>query len=173
VENGHLYQKEKECEKNLTEMENRKNSKRKHRHEHNKSSTQQQTKPRAKTTINSGICIDVSKRFEKIGRVGEGTYGVVYKARDKNNNGELVALKRCIPHHESSDGFPLTTLREISALRLCSHHPNIVDLLTVRRRRFFWFLLRCRAHRIILILDFLSDFRPSRLQYQALVVYFW
>lgn len=29
----------------------------------------------------------------------------------------MVALKRCLPHHEASDGFPLTTLREISLLR--------------------------------------------------------
>lgn len=74
-----------------------------------------------------GACEDVSSRYEKVGRVGEGTYGVVYKARDKVS-GEYVALKRCIPHHESSDGFPLTTLREIHALRICSRHPNIVRL---------------------------------------------
>jgi serine/threonine protein kinase len=42
--------------------------------------------------------------------------GVVYKARDKITK-EIVALKRCLPHHEESDGFPLTTLREITLLR--------------------------------------------------------
>ena len=42
--------------------------------------------------------------------------GVVYQARDKRT-GEIVALKRCLPHHEASDGFPLTTLREITILR--------------------------------------------------------
>jgi serine/threonine protein kinase len=47
-------------------------------------------------------------RYEKLGRVGEGTYGVVYKAKDKETN-QFVALKRCIPHHESSDGFPQTS----------------------------------------------------------------
>jgi cyclin-dependent kinase 10 len=31
--------------------------------------------------------------FEKIGRVGEGTYGVVYKARDRRT-GDIVALKK-------------------------------------------------------------------------------
>lgn len=31
--------------------------------------------------------------------------------------GDIVALKRCLPHHEASDGFPLTTLREITLLR--------------------------------------------------------
>jgi len=41
---------------------------------------------------------------------------VVYQARHKQTN-EVVALKRCLPHHEASDGFPLTTLREITILR--------------------------------------------------------
>ena len=40
----------------------------------------------------------------------------MYQARDKQT-GDIVALKRCLPHHESSDGFPLTTLREITILR--------------------------------------------------------
>ena len=42
--------------------------------------------------------------------------GVVYQARDKRT-GDVRALKRCLPHRESSDGFPITTLREISILR--------------------------------------------------------
>jgi serine/threonine protein kinase len=80
--------------------------------------------------LSTGACENVSQRYEKVGRVGQGTYGVVYKARDKIK-GDFVALKRCIPHHESSDGFPLTTLREIHALRVCSQHPHIVSLLQV------------------------------------------
>jgi serine/threonine protein kinase len=31
--------------------------------------------------------------YERIEKVGEGTYGVVYKARNKENN-EMVALKK-------------------------------------------------------------------------------
>ncbi|KAG7340722.1 serine/threonine protein kinase [Nitzschia inconspicua] len=90
------------------------------------------------TTFNStlspftrGICPLVSSRYVKVGnRVGEGTYGVVYQALDKVTN-KHVALKRCIPHHEASDGFPLTTLREIHTLKVCCQHPNIVDLLEI------------------------------------------
>ena len=76
-----------------------------------------------------GRCPSVSERYEKIGRVGEGTYGVVYKARDKES-GETCALKRCLPHHEASDGFPQTTLREITILRELAlyDHPGIVKL---------------------------------------------
>jgi len=76
-----------------------------------------------------GRCPSVSERYEKIGRVGEGTYGVVYKARDRES-GEICALKRCLPHHEASDGFPQTTLREITILRELAlyDHPGIVKL---------------------------------------------
>lgn len=90
--------------------------------------------------ITFGNCIHVSDRYEKVGRIGEGTYGVVYKAKDKTN-GSFVALKRCIPHHESSDGFPITTLREIHALRTCGAHPNIVQLHTVAVSRSGVFLV--------------------------------
>jgi len=81
------------------------------------------------TTV-TGICDHVSDRYEKVGRVGQGTYGVVYKAHDKQT-GEFVALKRCLPHHESTDGFPLTTIRELHTLRMGRPHPNIVKLLNV------------------------------------------
>ena len=74
-----------------------------------------------------GNCVSVGDRYEKLGRLGEGTYGIVYKARDRETNNK-VALKRCIPHHEASDGFPVTTLREIQSLRLCAGHPHIVRL---------------------------------------------
>jgi hypothetical protein len=63
-----------------------------------------------------GTCDDVSARYRKVDRIGEGTYGVVYRALDRIT-GDVVALKRCLPHHESSDGFPLTTLREVTILR--------------------------------------------------------
>ena len=74
-----------------------------------------------------GHCSNVSEKYEKLGRIGEGTYGIVYKARNKTST-QLVALKRCLPHNESSDGFPLTTLREIQSLRICKQHANIVSL---------------------------------------------
>lgn len=57
--------------------------------------------------------------------MGEGTYGVVYKARDKERD-EIVALKR-IRLEIEDEGIPSTTLREISVLRQLKH-PNIVAL---------------------------------------------
>ena len=57
--------------------------------------------------------------------------GVVYQAKDKQT-GEIVALKRCLPHHEASDGFPMTTLREVTILRelhaLGGSKHGIIDL---------------------------------------------
>lgn len=76
--------------------------------------------------------MDRYQKIEKSGTLGEGTYGVVYKARDKNT-GEVVALKR-IRLEIEDEGIPSTTLREISVLRQLKH-PNIV--LYVCRSPFF------------------------------------
>ena len=64
-----------------------------------------------------------------MGRIGQGTYGIVYKALDLVTSRD-VALKRCLAHNEKSDGFPITTLREIQTLREIEHK-NIVELLEV------------------------------------------
>jgi len=77
-----------------------------------------------------GRCVYVSDRYEKVARIGEGTYGIVYKAIDKVTS-RHVALKRSIPHHQADDGFPATSLRELQTLRLCSNHDHIVKLLDV------------------------------------------
>ena len=57
---------------------------------------------------------------------GEGTYGVVYKARDKKT-GALVALKK-IKHACTEEGIPSTSLREIATLKHLQH-PCVVKLL--------------------------------------------
>jgi serine/threonine protein kinase len=72
-------------------------------------------------------CRDVGE-FRKVARIGEGTYGLVYKAINKES-GEAVALKRILLHHESKEGFPMTAFREINILQqYSSRHPNIVQL---------------------------------------------
>jgi serine/threonine protein kinase len=63
--------------------------------------------------------------YENLEQVGEGTYGYVYRARDKRD-GSTVALKRLIIHKENL-GFPLCAVREIKFLKSLSH-PNIVLL---------------------------------------------
>ncbi|KAH1546741.1 serine/threonine protein kinase, CMGC, CDC2/CDK sub [Aspergillus fumigatus] len=63
--------------------------------------------------------------FEFLGKLGEGTFGEVYKARSKKD-GSIVALKKILMHNEK-DGFPITALREIKLLKLLSHR-NILQL---------------------------------------------
>lgn len=58
-------------------------------------------------------------------KLGEGTFGVVSKARSKKT-GAVVALKKIIMHNEK-DGFPITALREVKLLKMLSH-PNILRL---------------------------------------------
>ncbi|KAF9977354.1 Cyclin-dependent kinase 10 [Actinomortierella ambigua] len=61
--------------------------------------------------------------FEKLNKVGEGTYGIVYRARDKKTK-EIVALKRVRMERES-DGLPISSLREIKLLKTLRHE-NVV-----------------------------------------------
>lgn len=63
--------------------------------------------------------------FFKIEKIGEGTYGVVYKGRHKKT-GQIVAMKK-IRLHAEDEGVPSTAIREISLLKELKH-PNIVSL---------------------------------------------
>lgn len=62
-------------------------------------------------------------QYEKVEKIGEGTYGVVYKARDKVTN-ETIALKK-IRLEQEDEGVPSTAIREISLLKEMQHS-NIV-----------------------------------------------
>ncbi|VVC39382.1 Hypothetical protein CINCED_3A006236 [Cinara cedri] len=63
--------------------------------------------------------------FEIISQIGEGSYGQVYKAKEKKTN-HFVALKKVRLENES-EGFPITAIREIKILRQLNHK-NIVRL---------------------------------------------
>ena len=87
--------------------------------------------------------------YSCLNRIEEGTYGVVFRARDKKTGllnreekfhclngrslfdlGEIVALKR-LKMEKEKEGFPITSLREICCI-LKSQHDNVC---TVRVRR--------------------------------------
>jgi serine/threonine-protein kinase BUR1 len=72
--------------------------------------------------------------YEFLGKLGEGTFGEVHKARHIKK-GHLVALKKILMHNEK-DGFPITALREIKLLKMLSH-PNVLKLeeMAVEHRR--------------------------------------
>jgi cyclin-dependent kinase len=61
--------------------------------------------------------------YQKLEKVGEGTYGVVYKAKNRET-GDIVALKK-IRLEREDEGVPSTAIREISLLKELQH-PNIV-----------------------------------------------
>jgi len=71
------------------------------------------------------------RRYKRIepgssnGNVGSGTYGEVFKARDRETE-EVVALKR-IRLEREDNGVPCTALREVSLLKALKH-PNIITL---------------------------------------------
>lgn len=68
------------------------------------------------------------ERYQKMEKIGEGTYGVVYKAKDRVT-GEIIALKK-IRLEAEDEGIPSTAIREISLLKELQH-PNIVRLYDV------------------------------------------
>ncbi|KAH0920267.1 hypothetical protein HID58_027927 [Brassica napus] len=77
------------------------------------------------------IAVSAMDAFEKLEKVGEGTYGKVYRAREKAT-GKIVALKKT-RLHEDEEGVPSTTLREISILRMLARDPHIVRLMDVKQ----------------------------------------
>jgi cyclin-dependent kinase-like len=70
--------------------------------------------------------------FENLGIIGEGTYGIVLKARQKNS-GQVVAIKK-FKESDNDEQVRKTALREIRILKQLRHE-HIVSLLEVFRRK--------------------------------------
>jgi len=68
------------------------------------------------------------EKYQKIDKLGEGTYGIVYRAKNRET-GEIVALKK-IRLDSEEEGVPCTAIREISLLKEL-RQPNIVRLYDV------------------------------------------
>ncbi|OXV06766.1 hypothetical protein Egran_05465 [Elaphomyces granulatus] len=69
------------------------------------------------------------ENYQKIEKIGEGTYGIVYKARELTHPNRIVALKK-IRLEAEDEGVPSTAIREISLLKEMND-PNIVRLLNI------------------------------------------
>ncbi|XP_077507051.1 cyclin-dependent kinase 9-like isoform X2 [Amblyomma americanum] len=94
------------------------------------------------------FCDDVAK-YEKIAKIGQGTFGEVFKAGHKQTK-KLVALKKVLMENEK-EGFPITALREIKILQLLKHE-NVVNLIEICRTKATPFN-RCKAT-FYLVFDF-------------------
>lgn len=72
------------------------------------------------------------EKYENLGTVGEGSYGVVLKCRNRDT-GQLVAIKKFL---ESEDDTQVKKIavREVKMLKLL-RHDNLVNLLEVFRRK--------------------------------------
>ena len=69
--------------------------------------------------------MEILSNYEKIEKLGEGSYGIVYKVRELHTQ-KIYALKKMkLP--QNTQTIPDTILREISILKSLSH-PNIIKL---------------------------------------------
>ncbi|BDD56330.1 Cyclin-dependent kinase catalytic subunit [Monascus purpureus] len=85
------------------------------------------------------------ENYQKIEKIGEGTYGVVYKARELSHPNRIVALKK-IRLEAEDEGVPSTAIREISLLKEMKD-PNIVRLLNI---------VHADGHKLYLVFEFLD-----------------
>ncbi|KAK6537162.1 Cyclin-dependent kinase catalytic subunit [Orbilia ellipsospora] len=83
------------------------------------------------------------ENYHKLDKIGEGTYGVVYKAYDLRNGNRLVALKK-IRLEQEDEGVPSTAIREISLLKEMND-PNIVRLYNI---------VHADGHKLYLVFEF-------------------
>lgn len=78
--------------------------------------------------VTGRLQLKMAEAYQKLEKIGEGTYGIVYKAKDKNT-GDIVALKK-IRLEAEDEGVPSTAIREISLLKELSH-PCIVKYVPI------------------------------------------
>lgn len=83
--------------------------------------------------------------YKRLEKVGEGTYGVVYKALDLRHGNRIVALKK-IRLESEDEGVPSTAIREISLLKEL-RDDNIVRLYDI---------VHSDAHKLYLVFEFLD-----------------
>eukprot|EP00116_Pleurobrachia_bachei_P001951 sb/3462213/ len=76
-------------------------------------------------TQNITIIMNPMNKYEKLEKIGEGTYGTVFKAKNRQTQ-EIVALKRYRLDTED-EGIPSSALREICLMKELKHQ-NIVRL---------------------------------------------
>ncbi|XP_028372275.2 cyclin-dependent kinase-like 4 [Phyllostomus discolor] len=74
----------------------------------------------------------IMEKYEKLAKIGEGSYGIVFKCRNKTS-GQMVAIKKFV-ESEDDPVVKKIALREIRMLKQLKH-PNLVNLIEVFRRK--------------------------------------
>lgn len=69
------------------------------------------------------------QQYDLIGKIGEGTYGLVFLAKIKSNRTKSIAIKK-FKQSKDGDGVSPTAIREIMLLREINHD-NVVKLVNV------------------------------------------
>ncbi|KAL7293358.1 hypothetical protein TKK_0013127 [Trichogramma kaykai] len=92
----------------------------------------QKEKDKYMEEFNFPYCEESSK-YEKVAKIGQGTFGEVFKAVEKNGQKRVVAMKKVLMENEK-EGFPITALREIRILQLLKNE-NIVNLIEICRTK--------------------------------------
>lgn len=69
------------------------------------------------------------QHYDLIGKIGEGTYGLVFLAKIKSNRSKSIAIKK-FKQSKDGDGVSPTAIREIMLLREINHE-NVVKLVNV------------------------------------------
>lgn len=69
------------------------------------------------------------QQYDLVGKIGEGTYGLVFLAKTKLHRGTKIAIKK-FKQSKDGDGVSPTAIREIMLLRELSHE-NVIKLVNV------------------------------------------
>lgn len=94
------------------------------------------------------------EEFECLNKIEEGTFGVVYRAKDKKSN-EVVALKR-LKMEKEREGFPITSIREVDTL-LKSQHINVVKVREI--------VVGSNMDKIYMVMDYVEHDLKSLMQH--------
>eukprot|EP00002_Diphylleia_rotans_P026105 TRINITY_DN5194_c0_g1_i3.p1 TRINITY_DN5194_c0_g1~~TRINITY_DN5194_c0_g1_i3.p1 ORF type:complete len:582 (-),score=128.42 TRINITY_DN5194_c0_g1_i3:599-2344(-) len=110
------------------------------------------------------------ENYENLGTIGEGTYGVVMKARHRET-GQIVAIKK-FKDNEDDDQVRKTALREVRILKQL-RNDNVVNLIDVFRRKGKLYLVFEHAdHTVLEDLERfpmgLEDFEIKKILYQLI-----
>ncbi|KNC79544.1 CMGC/CDK protein kinase [Sphaeroforma arctica JP610] len=76
--------------------------------------------PRATGCLKNPHHLGLASEYRKLGLVGKGTFGEVWKSKDLDDPSKFVVLKKILEETEV-EGFPITALREIMLMQRLEH----------------------------------------------------